>query len=345
MNILHVISSRRCGGAEKYLSVVAGRQQQEGHSVFFYRTSFPCFDQLVGSLATKEITTKIFNSVSPIHLFRLYRFIVANRIQIIHTHLAKASILGGIIGKIMQIPVIATVHGLNSYKDYRFCTRLIAVSNAVKAHLISTRAPEKKISVIYNGIEKPTKTLLSHTHNGIHFLFVGRLEVEKGLAFFLSELARFTDKQWHFSIVGSGSQENILRRLVFDFGIDERVTFAGFCPNPIEWFRKADIVVMPSIKEGFGLAAIEAFSCAVPVFASDAGGLPEIVSDSKNGFVFMSQNSESLNRGLSKVFEADLKEMGKDAYAVFLQKFDAHYMNQRILEEYERLITSSYNHS
>lgn len=345
MHILHIISSRRCGGAEKYVAILAKQQRAAGHSVYFYRNSFPCFDTLLEGLAEEDVTTHIWNSISPIHLFRLYAFIRSRKIDIIHTHLSKASILGGVIGKLARIPVVATVHGMNSFHDYRFCSHLIAVSHAVRDHLIASGAMEKNITVVHNGVEPPADTRSSHPYEGTHFVFVGRLEEEKGLAVFLKTLARFTKEKWHFTIVGTGSQEHVLRSVVAECAIDARVTFVGYSTTPGEWFSRADIVVMPSLKEGFGIAAIEAFSYGIPVLASNAGGLPEIVTDGSNGYVFIANDPQSLYQTLAKVFLSDLRPLGDVALASFTQKFTSSVLTIRIMEEYERLIASSHNNT
>ncbi len=347
MRILHIISSRRCGGAEKYVAIIARFQRDNGHSVYFYRNSFPCIDSLLAGLAEADMTTAIHNSVSPYHIMKLCSFIKRKKIDIIHTHLSKASILGGIVGKLTKIPVIATVHGMNHFTDYRFCTRSIAVSNAVKNRLVETGALEKNIAVIHNGVERPSSRCMNKkkTHAGVNFLFVGRLEPEKGMSWFIENLAQFTDMQWDLAIVGAGSQESILRQTVQNAGLYDRVCFYGYQPVTETWYMDADIVVMPSKKEGFGLSAAEAFSYAVPVLASDAGGLPEIVTHEKNGFIFHSGDEQSLRAVLARVFTADLTHMGQCGYDTFIQKFDAIIMNKFIMEEYEKLISNSNYHA
>jgi N-acetyl-alpha-D-glucosaminyl L-malate synthase BshA len=86
-------------------------------------------------------------------------------------------------------------------------------------------------------------------------------------------------------LVGDGPDRSEVEQRVADWGLNDAVTFAGEQQNLVPWLSVADLFLLPSAQESFGLAALEAMACEVPVVASNVGGLPEIVEDGVTGFV------------------------------------------------------------
>jgi L-malate glycosyltransferase len=86
-------------------------------------------------------------------------------------------------------------------------------------------------------------------------------------------------------LVGDGPDRARVERLVADWHLTGVVSFAGEQQNLVPWLSVADLFLLPSAQESFGLAALEAMACGVPVVASNVGGLPEIVEDGVTGFV------------------------------------------------------------
>jgi L-malate glycosyltransferase len=86
-------------------------------------------------------------------------------------------------------------------------------------------------------------------------------------------------------LVGDGPDRPGLERRVAEFGLADSVLFAGEQPDPVVWLSVADLFLLPSSQESFGLAALEAMACEVPVVASRVGGLPEIITDEVTGLL------------------------------------------------------------
>jgi D-inositol-3-phosphate glycosyltransferase len=131
------------------------------------------------------------------------------------------------------------------------------------------------------------------TSPGPMLLFVGRIQPLKGLDVAVGALAELDDERATLAVVGGPSgadgPDELARvlQLATDLGVRERVRF--FPPQPhhllSSWYRAADVVLVPSRSESFGLVALEAAACGRPVVASDVGGLRTIVEDGRTGFL------------------------------------------------------------
>jgi colanic acid/amylovoran biosynthesis glycosyltransferase len=123
----------------------------------------------------------------------------------------------------------------------------------------------------------------------LRLLSVGRLVWKKGHEYAVEALARLVEQgiEAELRIIGSGPQDRAIRFAAFDLGVLERVTLLGSQPRQEvrAEMRRADVLVMPSLSEGFGISALEAQAMKLPVVCSDAEGLPENVQDMVTGFV------------------------------------------------------------
>ena len=342
MNILHIISSSNFGGAENYLYLLSKYQKNRGHSLFFYKTDVKRLTFLLKTFENQSYTVKIKNSVSPFHIAKLLKIIRKNRIELIHTHLSKASVLGGIVGKIAKIPVVSTVHGMNNAKDYRFSDYLIAVSEGVADNLRKTGA-KKKIFVVHNGVEQKCKDKKEKFFEDsiLKLVYVGRISAEKGIFFLIDALSEWKYKNWRLTVVGGGKDSCAAKNFVSqDISLGLKIKFAGFQNDIKPFLKAADFVILPSFKEGFGLALVEGFSCGVPGIGAKTGGIPEIISDGENGFLFESGNKESLYGTLEKILiDKKFEYWGQKSFETYLTKFSIEKMGEKTLEVYEKAIS------
>ena len=112
-----------------------------------------------------------------------------------------------------------------------------------------------------------------------------------------------------FLLVGDGPVRPEVEKRVDAYGLDEDVLFAGAQGDPVQWLSVSDLFLLPSMQESFGLAALEAMACEVPVVASRVGGLPEIVKDGVTGFVCAPEDLDGMaERGIALLTDAALRE-------------------------------------
>jgi glycosyltransferase involved in cell wall biosynthesis len=174
----------------------------------------------------------------------------------------------------------------------------------------------------------------------IRLACVGRLEpVAKGQDILLEALATpiWIDRPWHLTLYGDGPFRIGIRRLVQRFGLEDRVTLAGWVSDVKNIWAENHVLVMPSRYEGLPMAMVEAMLCGRPIAATDVGGHSEIVEDSVSGFVADAPTVTSLTGALDRLWKHrhDLKKMGEvaqreirksvpaDPAAVFSQKIQS----------------------
>jgi glycogen synthase len=158
-------------------------------------------------------------------------------------------------------------------------------------------------------------------------LFVGRLVYEKGIHILINAvpkiLARVNAK---FIIVGSGYMKEQLLNIVRSMGLEHKVMFEGFMDEPtlLRLQKCANVSVVPSLFEPFGIVALEAMAAKSPVVVSDTGGLSEIVEHDKTGVKVYPNNPDSLAWGIIKVLQDDgyARYIRDNAYRKVLERYD-----------------------
>lgn len=312
MRILEVITPSRIGGAETHVATITEALTALGDEVtVFCPARRPLVDYLLRR-GIDPVTWETHGKFDSATLIGLSALIRARQIDVIHTHLSTASFLGSVAARIAGRPSIATVHGFNSAGWYRFSGQIIAVSHAVKKHLTNQGVPQGKIQVVYNGITldryepRPLGEAKLASDLEPSFPRVGvfaRLSPEKGQETALRawpEVVREVPNA-RLMLVGAGSTEQELRAAAAELDIETRVEFAGFRTDPIPLMASCDVVLVPSLKEGLGLAAIEGMALERPVVATDAGGLPEILTDGETGLTVPRGEPRAMSAAILKL--------------------------------------------
>jgi glycosyltransferase involved in cell wall biosynthesis len=141
-------------------------------------------------------------------------------------------------------------------------------------------------------------------------------------------------------IAGAGPDRATLQQEVRTLGLHDMVAFVGWQPDMWPWLERWDIFVQPSLAEGFGVATLEAMAAGLPVVASSAGGLPELIEDGRTGYVVPPADPATLAARLRHlVLHADLREaMGAAGRVRVRQHFSPQRMAAEIATVYDRLL-------
>lgn len=124
-------------------------------------------------------------------------------------------------------------------------------------------------------------------------------------------------------LVGDGPERLRAEALAGRLGIAALVHFAGEQQDPVDWLSAADLFLLPSSQESFGMAALEAMACGVPVVASRVGGLPEVIEDGRTGFLCAPEDLDGMaERGIALLTDAALAgRIGREAEQVVTTRY------------------------
>lgn len=240
--------------------------------------------------------------------------------DLIHSHYWLSGRVGGILGRRWRIPHVVTFHTLAKTKlraragEKETALRVSVEERVVRVAdgLIVSTEQEKhdlvrlygarghKVRVIPAGVDlgmfKPVDKNVARSSLGLRkkkvILYVGRIDPIKGLDNLIEAVALLEEKDdTSLLIVGGKHGYDVeLERLKFkvgELGIREHVIFVGAVPQSRlpEYYSAADVFVLPSYAESFGLAALESMACGTPVVASRVGGLSTFISDGETGYL------------------------------------------------------------
>ncbi len=148
------------------------------------------------------------------------------------------------------------------------------------------------------------------------------------------------DRRAELLLVGDGPDQDECRRLAQDLGIADRVRFLGTRDALPELLAPADVFVLASKEESFGLSSLEAMSCGTPVVATNVGGVREVVQDGVTGHLTPPGDAETFAQALSAVLfdRARAQELGAAARTVAVERFERRRVVARYEALYERLL-------
>ena len=233
---------------------------------------------------------------------------------------------------------------------------LIAVSMYTKKELTEFYdIDEEKIHIIYNGVDvqkfKPNKDRaglrreLELEEKQKIILFVGRLYQRKGLGTLFQSISKVVQnfKDAKFVISGEGFRQNKekLLKLAEKLKIENSVLFVGYFPDEKlpDLYAASDIFVLPALYENFPFAILEAQATGLPVISTKVGGIPELVTNKKNGLLVEPANSEQLTEEIMILLQNPefAEELGKRARQLVEEKFACPLITNEVVDLYSKI--------
>ena len=384
IKVLHIITRVVNGGADENTLFTINGLNKERYQV----------DLMTGEESEEEILERIkldeeinlyqieglVRDISPLDeikaLRSMYRIIRDNNYDIVHTHVAKAGVLGRIAAKMAGVPAIVHgIHGItfpaainpllqNLYKNIErlcgsFTDKFITVGDDMQQKYIKAgvgRAEEYQ--TIRSGMEldnflqaannsrakiKELRAELGIRADEIVIGKVSKLERRKGYRFYLAVAQEIVSKypQVKFLIVGNGSLRSRLEGQVREMGLEENVIFTGYRQDIADVFSIFDIKVLTSLWEGLPRVLVQAAAVGKPLVSFDVDGAWEIIDEGENGYLVPMQDTETMVEKLSLLIEdKELRErMGRSAQEKVDKAWSIESMVQQTEQVYQDLIS------
>ncbi|HEV7321541.1 MAG TPA: glycosyltransferase family 4 protein [Ensifer sp.] len=326
LRLLQVLEPSGGGSGRHFLDLCRGLHARGHHVEAVYspvraEDGFVRELKAIGLPAVHAVDMKRAPGPSDIGCFlELRRIMRSNRFDIIHGHSSKAGALTRLRLPGRDVPRLYTPHafrtldptlgrggrliyGTIEWALARFFTdHLICVSEDEYSHALSLHMPEKRMSVIVNGVAPPSPDMAQTIRasfgiapDAFVFGFIGRLSRQKAperlIAAFKSVAASV--KNSHLVMVGSGELEASLRTAIAESGLQNRMhlTSAFTGPQAVPAF---DLLLMPSRYEAMSYVMLEGAAAGKPIIATDIGGARTIIEDGHNGFILPNSDDTSL---------------------------------------------------
>lgn len=362
IKVLHVINALEIGGAEVLLSEILPKMDKKKfrNSVAYLLKKKASIDTL--SSAEIEIFDLSWKGrFNPLIIAKLMALLNKIKPNIVHTHSIQSDFVGHLACMLRKFRNrVTTQHSAFHPKHYTLPYRLartlthrsatvIAVSDYCRKYLISELGYNSEIiKVVHNGIDVEKFEQKVHRNEKSRFIEIGtlgRLHAQKGLPTLIKAITYVKSNiDVLCYIPGTGELEGVLRRMVSELNLGDKVKFLGALNEceKIEYLQNLDIFVQPSRWEAFGISILEAMAVGLPVIASDLEGIPELVVDGETGILIKPNNEKLLAQTIISLSKnSELQEtLGKNA-----RKRASTFTIERVVSALERIYLNVYHNN
>ena len=233
---------------------------------------------------------------------------------------------------------------------------VVAISGGVADSLAAAGVDRRRVTIVHSGVDcdrfrKPTpqeraaaRTAIGIADDELVVSAVGALEARKGHRYLIEAIGALATARKSVKlkclIAGQGSIRGALQGQIAAAGCTDRVKLIGRIDDARELLWASDVFAMPSLKEGLGVAALEAMASALPVIASDVGGLHEVVEDDRTGIVVPPADPKAIASAIVRLIESDelRARMGAAARARVVENYSMEKMAARTLALYRACV-------
>lgn len=306
--ILLLNENRGFGGGEVHTLQVARALAARGHRVHLGVRRRSWLEERAREAGFPVHLLPMANEVDPVTLVRLGILVHRAGIDVVHCHATRDMVLAALARRLFpRTALVKSEHtfvgehlsGLCRWAYTAGIDRLVCVSEALRAQARDRLGlPGARCPVVHNGLDpdhaSPSHRVLPLLAGGRWVGVIGSLLPIKGQRTLLQAapriLERFPDVR--FLLAGEGPERPALEELARPLG--DRVTLAGFLPDPLDALAGFEVAVVPSTVETFSLVSLEAMALERPLVASRVGGVPEVVEDGVTGTLVPTQDPEAL---------------------------------------------------
>ncbi len=368
MRILHVTKKYPplIGGDAILVQSLETEQKKQGHDVFIL-TSKTAKTEKLPSVYYFGITERAYNldKITVKRLFSLlllffqsFCFLRSIKPAIIHTHSPDLGFVCSFVARLYGIPVVNTCHGVTfADKRYSRVKRFIekfflkhgSFSAIVTVDKTSLQAFQdagiEKVIYIPNGVDIAFfKPIPRNKAEILTFLFVGRLETQKGIIYLIEAVKLLASSQKNFQvlIVGEGSLRGALQSQVRAYHLENFIYFIGAKSKAElrEYYQHADVFVLPSLWEGFPLTILEAWASGIAVIATKVNGIPAICTDKQNALLISKENPQELSGAMEMLFNNRIlaESLGQQGRILASERYSWQTITDETLKIYKSLM-------
>lgn len=356
LHVLFINSIQMWGGAEVWLMDVMHGFTRRGHHATLVCRPGTILEKNARANGLDVVPVAMRGDFDPPVIWKMARLMRARRIDVVSTNMDKELRFGGtaarLAGRIAVVPSREVDYALKNRLRYRFtynclADHILANSVATKRSLLMNApwlSPDR-IEVIYKGID-PTP-YLSNPEEGAALRrelgiaddaplvgFVGQIIERKGIRDLVWSIPRVVEQMpgVRFLFVGEGKLADFVLSKTRELGVAEHVVNAGFRKDIPAVMKAVDLLVLPSVVEGFGYVLVEAMAAAKPVVATNVSSIPEIVQHDETGILVDVHDPDRLAAAIVAVLASPGRgrAMGESGRRVMLEKFTLERMVQRI---------------
>ena len=300
-----------------------------------------------------EFAPKVIRSA-----FVLARIVRDEKVDIIHAHSRVSQVAAALASRMTRVPYVTTCHGyfkkrLRGVVD-TWGVKVIAISDAVRVHLAEDLGVDTgRVALVYSGVDigrfsrdysEADRARLREElglGDGPVVGTIGRLSPVKGQEFLIRALPAVIARRpaTRGLIVGSGGEEGRLKKLAADLGIGDSVRFVASCPDTYAYLSLMDVFVFPSVKEGLGIALLEALAAGRPAVASRVGGIGDIITDGSDGMLVGVGDAAAISEAVVSLLADDgrRRQMGERGRALVKERFRLDIMAGNVLKIYREV--------
>jgi len=355
LRILFINSIQMWGGAEVWLMDVMHGLARRGHEVTLVCRPGTILEERARAGGFDVVTLSMRSDFDPIVVGNVLRLIRQRRIQLVCTNMDKELRFGGLAarlaGRVAVVPSREVDYPLKNKLRYRFtynvlADRVLANSEATRRTLLGS-APwlrADRVEVVYKGIDPAP--YLDHPEAGAALRrelgipanapvvgFVGQVIERKGIPDIVACMPRVVERvpDARFLFVGEGILIDYLKTKSRELGLERSVVIAGFRRDVPAVMKAVDVLMLPSVVEGFGYVLVEAMAAGKPVVATKVSSIPEIVRDGETGRLVDVHRPDQLADAITAILvnPSQGAAMGRRGREVVLQQFTLEQMLDR----------------
>lgn len=367
--IAELAGSAEYGGGERYLELLFDRLDRTRFRPLLICPESGPFVEIMRGHGVPTRIVRLAPLLNPLALYRLARLLVREQVTILQTHGARSSAYGQVAGRLAGVPIIvSTVH--NSLLDYpigslkrwlyltvlrrtmRLADRIICVSEDLRQHVHGDlQVAANKTVTVHNGIDlarlhQKVSTTPVRDEFGVGkgplLVSIGRLTEQKGHRYLLAALPSLlaTWPELRCVIIGEGDLGETLNKLAVRLGLASTCVFAGARTDIPVILAAADLLVLPSVSEGFPFVLLEALAMGRPVVASRVNGVPELIEDRKTGRLVPPRDSQALASVIRELLldPPQAAAMGEQGRRVVQERFTADGMVAQTVALFESVL-------